>query len=155
MAWVSLSALPWQKASAGWTPNKDGLPRRNKDIEGHPLRLGARVYRQGIGTHAPSEIVYDLDGRYSRLTAVVGGGEANGTVVFQVYGDGQLLYTSGVLHGLRETERVDVSLANVRRLRLVVSDAGDGYISDVANWADAKLLRAPAEKRSGSSAAAP
>ena len=36
---------------------------------------------------------------------------------------------------------VDVALAGVRRLRLVVTDAGDNYYADEANWADARILR--------------
>ena len=33
-------------------------------------------------------------------------------------------------------------VAGVRRLRLVVTDAGDGYIADMANWAAARLQKA-------------
>ncbi|HID76688.1 MAG TPA: hypothetical protein EYP56_11920 [Planctomycetaceae bacterium] len=140
--WVFLSHLPWQSATAGWTRTGDGLPRRGKDVEDKPLRLGLRIYPHGLGTHAPSEIVYAIDGRYVRFTAVVGGAERNGTVVFQVYGDDKLLYQSDLMHGLRGTRRIDVSVVGVRRLRLVVTDGGDGYTCDMANWADARLLRA-------------
>lgn len=138
-SWVYLSSLPWEKASAGWSRNQDGLPRRDKDIEDRPLRLASRIYRKGIGTHAPSEIAYSLGGQFARFSAVIGGAEVNGTVVFQVYGDDKLLFDSGVLRGLRDVKRVDVSLPGVQQLRLVVTDAGDGYFSDEANWADARL----------------
>jgi len=133
--------LKWEKASAGWTPNKDGLPRRDTDIEDKPLRLGRRTYPKGIGTHAPSEIVYRLDGQYARFQSDIGGAEDRGTVVFQVYGDDKLLYDSGILHGLREVKTVDLPITGVRVLRLVVTDAGDGYNSDEANWAGARVLR--------------
>ncbi|HUT32901.1 MAG TPA: NPCBM/NEW2 domain-containing protein [Planctomycetota bacterium] len=139
--WVS--DLPWEKASAGWTANKDGVPRRDKDVEDHPLRLGGgRRYRKGIGTHAPSEIVYRLDGKYARFVADVGGAEERGTVVFQVYGDEKLLVDSGVLHGMREVKAVDLPVAGMRTLRLVVTDAGDGIVADMANWAGARVVRA-------------
>jgi hypothetical protein len=140
--WAYLSDLAWESARAGWTPNNDGLPRLDKDIEDHPLRLGLRRYPKGIGTHAPSEIVYRLDGRYSRFFAVVGGAEAGGSVVFQVFGDQKRLIDTGVIHGMEEVKTVDVSVEGVRRLRLVVTDAGDGYHSDMANWASARLLKA-------------
>ena len=139
---VYLSDLPWEKGSAGWTPNKDGLPRRDKDIEDKPLRLGNRTWRKGIGTHAPSEIVYRLDGAFQRFVALIGGAEDRGTVVFQVYGDGKLLHSSGVMQGLRGSKEVDVSVAGIRTLRLVVTDAGDGYVADMANWAAARVLKA-------------
>ena len=140
--WEFLSSIDWERASSGWTPNKDGLPRLDTNVSGGPLRAGARIHGRGIGTHAPSELVYDLDGQYTRFFALVCGAEENGTVVFQVLGDGKPLYDSGVLHGLRGPRRVDVPVAGVRRLQLVVTDAGDNYYCDMANWADARLLRA-------------
>ncbi len=142
--WVQLSDLDWESARAGWTANKDGLPRRDADVEENALRLRGRLYRKGIGTHAPSEIVWRLDGAYDRFRAVVGGGEAGGTVVFQVFGDGRCLFDSGLLHGLGEVRTVDVPIAGVRELCLVVSDAGDGIIADMATWAAARLRRVQA-----------
>jgi hypothetical protein len=101
-----------------------------------------RRYAEGIGTHAPSEIVYALDGNYARFFARVGGAEYGGTVVFQVFGDGELLAETGVMHGMKESETIEVPVERVRRLRLVVTDAGDNYYCDMANWASARLLRA-------------
>jgi len=144
--WVYLSDLTWESGRAGWSANKDGLPRRDRDVEDNPLRLGLRRYRKGIGTHAPSEIVYRLDGKYLRFFAIVGGAEAKGTIVFRVFGDGKRLFDSGVMHGLRGVKKVDVSVAGVRRLRLVVTDAGDNHYADMANWAAARILKAAAKK---------
>ena len=141
---VFLSDLPWEKAAAGWTITKDGLPRRDRDVEDNPLRLGGgRRYRKGIGTHAPSEIVYRLDGKYARFRAEVGGAEERGTVVFQVWGDGKLLFDSGVLRGMGQVKALDVPIEGIRTLRLAVTDAGDGITCDMANWAGARLLKAP------------
>jgi hypothetical protein len=139
--WTFLSDLDWRSAKAGWTANQDGLPRRDGDVEENALRLGGRVCRKGIGTHAPSEILWGLDGGYERFRATVGAAEAGGTVVFQVFGDGQCLFDSGRLHGLREVRQVDLPLAGVQVLRLVVTDAGDGITADMANWGMARLQR--------------
>ena len=139
--WVYLSNLKWQSAKSGWSPNQDGLPRVDRDISNKLLVLGTRRYRKGVGTHAPSEIVYDLGGRYSRFLATVGGAEEKGTVAFQVFGDEQLLAETDVMHGLKSAKTIDVPIAGVQRLRLVVTDAGDNYYSDMANWADARLLK--------------
>ena len=141
--WVFLSDLAWESGRSGWSPNRDGLPRLDKDIEDSPLRLAGRRHRRGVGTHAPSEIVYPLDGKFLRFFSVVGAAERGGTVVFQVFGDDSLLFDSGLMQGLNGARTVDVSVAGVRRLRLVVTDAGDGYHADMANWADARLLKAP------------
>jgi hypothetical protein len=139
-----LDAEPGRQS--GWTPNQDGLPRRDKDVAEQPLRLGLRMYAKGIGTHAPSEIAYALDGKYARFHAEVGGAEARGTVVFQVFGDDEPLAETGLMHGLREVTTIDVSVEGVDRLRLVVTDGGDDYHCDMANWASARLLKGAAEK---------
>jgi len=138
--WVYLSDLPWQSPRSGWPRNGDGLPRRDRDIEDHPMRLGNRRYPKGIGTHAPSEIVYLLDGKYERFQAVVGPPEQNGSVVFRVLADDRLLFDSDVMRN-RQTAAVDVPLTGVRQLRLVVTDAGDGYFSDSADWAAARVKK--------------
>ena len=140
--WVYLTDLPWQSARAGWSPNNDGLPRRDRDITDAPMRLDSRRYARGIGTHAPSEIIYALDGKYSRFQATVFPPERNSSVVFQVFGDEKPLFDSGVLRH-RQSKTVDVPLSGVRRLRLIVTDAGDGYTNDSANGADARVLKAP------------
>ena len=139
--WAYLSNLKWESAHAGWTRNQDGLPCLDRDITNDPLRLAMRRYSKGIGTHAPSEMVYEIGGGYSRFLATVGGAEERGTVVFQVFGDGKLLAQTGVMQGMRGAEEIDVAIAGVQSLRLVVTDAGDGFNSDMANWADARLLR--------------
>jgi hypothetical protein len=141
--WVALGTLSWTSASAGWTPNGDGLPRLDSDIEDNPLRLAGRTHRRGIGTHARSEIAYALEGRYDRFFCVVGAAESGGTVVFRVYGDDRCLFDSGVLHGMRDVKTVDVAVTQVKTLRLEVADAGDGIRADMANWASPHLLRAP------------
>ena len=140
--WVYLTDLPWQSGRAGWSPNGDGLPRRDRDITDAPMRLDNRRYARGLGTHAPSEIIYALDGKYSRLQAVVFPPERNSSVIFQVFGDEKPLFDSGVLRH-RQSRTVDIPLTGVRRLRLIVTDAGDGYTNDSANWTDARVLKAP------------
>jgi hypothetical protein len=141
--WVYLSDLKWGSATAGWSPNGDKLPRLNRSIEGALLTVGPHRFHKGLGTHAPSEIVYALAGAYTRFAAEVCAAEDGGTVVFRVYGDDRLLFDSGVLHGLRGSKEIDVPLEGVQRLRLVVTDAGDNYFADCANWAGARVRKAP------------
>jgi hypothetical protein len=95
---------------------------------------------KGIGTHAPSDIRYALDGAYTRLRATVQAAEAGGTVVFRVLADGRCLFESAVLRGPYDTAEVDVDLTGVSELRLIVDNAGDGINADMANWLNAELL---------------
>ena len=139
--WAYLTELPWHKATSGWTPNGDGLPRKDRDVENHPLRILNRTYRRGIGTHAPSDLRFRLDGAYDRFCCQIGAVESPGTVVFQIYTDDKLVFESAVLRGPSDAKSVDIPVSGAHLLRLQVTDAGDGITGDMANWADAKLRR--------------
>jgi hypothetical protein len=69
---------------------------------------------------------------------------AAGTVAFQVFGDGQLLYDSGVMNGTSATRTIDVDVQGRQQLQLVVTDGGDNVNSDHGDWAEARLLSQPA-----------
>jgi len=71
----------------------------------------------------------------------------NATVVFQVLADEKKVFDSGTMRPDSDTKRVDVSVAGVRHLRLVVTDAGDGINSDHADWAGARLVSEAARDR--------
>jgi len=62
------------------------------------------------------------------------------SVVFQVYGNGILLYEGGIVRVHTPAQRVDVDMTEIGELRRVVTDAGDGSHWDHADWAEAKLL---------------
>jgi NPCBM/NEW2 domain len=63
-----------------------------------------------------------------------------GSVVFEVWdGTTELLFSSGRRAGADVALPVTVSLEGVSVLRLVVTDAGDGFFYDHADWADANL----------------
>jgi len=63
-----------------------------------------------------------------------------------VFGDERSLFDSGRMTGLHGTKTIDVDVSGVQRLRLVVTDAGDNYFADMANWADARLHKASSAK---------
>ena len=96
-----------------------------------------------MGTHAESTLYVDLDGKVERFKACVGVDDAagrRGSVRFMVYGDGKRLFDSGVMKGGQEAKAVDVPLLGVRRLRLMVTSAGDGTDFDHADWAQAEFV---------------
>jgi hypothetical protein len=117
----------------------------DRSVEGQPLKIGSREFAHGLGTHANSEIVYDLESGYTNFTAWVGvdsemKGYTNSTVIFQVFGDGRKLFDSGVMRLNDPAKFVRVEVAGVEELRLVVTDAGDGNNCDHADWCDPVLL---------------
>ncbi|GGJ98309.1 hypothetical protein GCM10007063_20760 [Lentibacillus kapialis] len=138
-----LSDLDWENATIGW-----GNVHRDASVEGNPLTLTGETdpitYEKGLGTHAHSEITYDIDGKdYETFQAYVGldrEANATGTVNFQVFADGEKLFESGVMHRDTPAKKVNVDISGKKKLKLVVTDGGDNNGNDHADWADAKFM---------------
>ncbi len=64
----SLTELKWTSAESGW-----GKVQVNKNANGDALTIDGKTYPNGIGTHAPSVIAYDLPENVSSFSAKVGG----------------------------------------------------------------------------------
>ncbi len=136
---VWLSDLDLSKAIQGW-----GKPGINRSVEGHPLELKDRVFEHGFGTHSPGRLVVQLDGKTSRFHAVVGIDDevptSRGSAEFLILSTShRVLWRSGVLRRGDDPKTADVSLNGEREITLVVSDGGDGFEYDHADWADAQF----------------
>ncbi|WP_227013881.1 fibronectin type III domain-containing protein [Paenibacillus psychroresistens] len=134
-----LSDLTWVSATAGWAS-----VRKDLSSDQNPIRLDGVTYSKGLGTHAASEIIYNLNGAYSRFVSAVGIDDevthASASVVFQVFMDGDKVYDSGLMTAASATKTFDLSVANVNQLKLVVTDGGiNGADYDHSDWAGAKL----------------
>jgi len=119
-------------------------PRLGRNVAGGPLAVGQAAFANGIGTFANCLLEYPLNRQFARFTAKVGVDavtEGKGSVVFEAYADGRKLWASPVLSGLDAARDVALDVTGVNRLRLVVTDAGDGNKSDAANWCDPVLHR--------------
>ncbi|WP_051935669.1 NPCBM/NEW2 domain-containing protein [Deinococcus sp. YIM 77859] len=142
-----LSDVTYTSATNSWGPiEKDRSNGEQGAGDGRPLTLNGQTYTKGLGVHAHSELVYTLTTPCTAFTASVGVDDevgSRGSVIFQVYGDGRLLYDSGRLTGASPTQAVQVDLSGVGTLRLVVTDGGDNIDYDHADWADAKVSCAP------------
>jgi alpha-galactosidase len=136
---VWLDTLPLKGMTQGW-----GTPQTNKSVQGKPLSIGGRRFERGVGTHAVSRYVLDLQGGTDRLTAFVGVDDEmakpRGSVEFVVKGDKKTLWKSEVMHSGDAPKELDLDLRGIKRLELWVTDAGDGTDSDHADWAEAKLV---------------
>ncbi len=121
-----------------------GHVRFSRNTIGSPLKIGNTGYASGLGVFAQSLVEYSVNGQFSRFTATIGvdaATEGRGSVIFEVYADGKKVYTSPVMSGLEAPRDIDVDIRSVRRLRLVVTDAGDGNKFDAANWCNPILHR--------------
>jgi alpha-galactosidase len=138
-----VSDLAWLASGNGWGPvERDRSNGEQAAGDGRPLNVAGTAFGYGIGAHADSAVHVWL-GRACRLfTAQVGVDAetgANGSVRFQVYGDGRLLAHSGVQRGGQAPTRLAVSTAGYLTLELRVTDARDGINYDHADWGDATI----------------
>lgn len=117
------------------------------------LRIGEATYPKGLGHHAPGELVFVLpQGVYTAFLAEAGvhwQGGGRGSVLFQVFVDGEKRFDSGVMSDSDTAKPIEVALAGAQELRLVAADDGDGINCDMANWAMARLVRDPDALRFG------
>jgi hypothetical protein len=113
------------------------------------LRIGDKLYDRGLGTHAPGEMLVDLDGLYETFEAEAGlqwqsrSPGCGGSITMRVFVDDKLAFDSGVLHDTDAARPIRLTVKGAQELRLVVTDAGDGILCDCANWADARLTCDP------------
>jgi len=134
---VGLGELDLSYVSQGW-----GKPQADKNCVEKPISIAGRQFEAGLGTHAVSVMHLELDGRVTNFSALVGVDDSagrRGSVVFRVYGDGRVLYDSGILGGGEEAKPLDVDLQGVRQLVLYVGSADDGVDYDHADWAEARF----------------
>ena len=111
-----------------------------------PLTLGSREYRDGLFTHAPSDILVQLPGPAREFTALVGvdtnsqtrGGQ--GSVVFSVTCEGtKEVFRSGLVREGNPGLPVRADLAGAMNFSLQVSDGGDGVSCDQAVWVNPQV----------------
>jgi len=123
--------------------------RMDANVLGGPLRSGGKAYLRGVGMHAPSRLVFRLDGEPRVLRGRVGiddsarinGPAARGSVVFRVWLDGKRAWESALLRGGDEPALLPaLDLAGARELALEVDPAGD-FAGDRANWLGVVLVR--------------
>jgi hypothetical protein len=139
-----LSDLSWTSALNGYGPaEKDQSNGEKLAGDGRTLTLNGVTYAKGLGVHAASELVYALDGSAQSLISDIGVDDevgAQGSVVFQVFADGALLFDSGVMTGSSATKSLQVDLTGRTQLKLVVTPGPDTSGFDHADWADARLV---------------
>ncbi|WP_410667432.1 glycoside hydrolase family 97 catalytic domain-containing protein [Amycolatopsis sp. cmx-4-68] len=148
---VEVSALPFLAASNGWGPvERDQSNGDTAEGDGRPLTIAGTTYAHGLGTNAPSSVTVWLGGACTAFSAVTGvDDEADGpaSVTFRVLGDdGRVLADTPVLRPADGAHPVQADVTGVRRLTLEVTDGGDGEDFDHADWAEATVTCAGAQR---------
>ena len=99
---------------------------KNKSIEGKTLTINGHEFKEGFGTHAASETVYDIGKQFKEFHAVVGLDDeslCSEGVSVQVIGDGNVLaetpvFKAGTLHAL------NANIEGVQKLTLKTTAKG-------------------------------
>ena len=140
-----LSNTNWSSASTDY-----GQVRKDLASSGSNIRLNVegeeKVFDKGIGTHANSEITYNLDGtNYEYFETYVGvdrniAQQNNSSIIFQVYADGEEVYDSGLMRWADEAQLVRIPLQGISELKLVVNNGGNGNAYDHGSFGDAKFF---------------
>lgn len=136
----------------------------DKSSSGGTIRLpdengNAISYEKGLGAHATSRLVYNIEGKgYTRFKSFVGidyyqyeNPIATSSVTFKVYFDENTepAWISEEMRRDSAAVEIDLDITNVNKITLV-ADAGSNNGYDHANWADAKfeksISKAPIEE---------
>jgi hypothetical protein len=139
---VYVSDLNWVSMKSYWSP-----AQKDKSLDGNPLKSAGVDYSKGLGSHASSEIVYDLLPEYKRFTAIAGIDDevksnpeyTKAKARFIVKADNTVIATSPEIK-FGETYPINVRIpAGAQKLTLITDDLGDPTC-DHTNWLDAKFL---------------
>jgi len=145
---IWLADLEPRAAQQGWRSLG-----RDKAADGGVLRIGARFYLQGIGTHAPAKLVYEAPPGAHVFEAIAGidqAGSPGGSAIVRIEVDGDLRYESPVLTCASGPAGVRVPMAGARTLTILVDPTSDGQRSDHVDLALARF-----ETNEGSPASRP
>lgn len=100
-------------------------------------------YRRGIGTHATSRHVYDVNRQFHKFSTDFGidtEAAPAASAIFEIWGDGQLLFRSGKMGRFDLPGHAEVKISGVKLIELVTTDAGDGIKDDHTDWLNPMLL---------------
>ena len=150
---VSATSLDILKSSVGW-----GNLGLNKNINGGTLSVNGKKFSKGFGVHANSVILLPLPEGAVKFKSFVGidntGTDqgSSSTVEFFVFNEDattregidpeKAIFNSGLVSRKFQKEGVNASvdIKGANKLYLVVTDAGDNYNYDHANWVNPVLI---------------
>ncbi|MBL8878797.1 MAG: NPCBM/NEW2 domain-containing protein [Phycisphaerales bacterium] len=115
----------------------------DRTVDGHPMKMRGKSYAGGLGTHAPSTLIFNVPDGAAWFEAVVGIDDettGQGSVVASVALDGRELYESPVLKGNMEPVVLRLPVHDGKQLVLRASATRDGQRFDHVNWADARFV---------------
>jgi dienelactone hydrolase len=117
--------------------------QKNLAITGVPISIGGQKFERGLGVHAPSKIVFPLEGKYTTFHVVPGPDDSHaGTMEMKILVDDKQVWTSSQVSksGYSPTP-LDLPVTGAKTLTLIVEECGEKG-GDHASWGDAYLQSA-------------
>lgn len=145
-----VSDLRWDSAKNGYGPfEKDSSNATDAGGDGQTLTINGVTFAKGLGMTSPAEIAYNLGGNCTTFSSSVGiddiWNSIGGSVVFQVFADDVMIWQSGLMTHLDPALATgNLSIVGKQKLKLVITDGGDGGRNDFADWANAIVRCDPA-----------
>ena len=128
-----------------------GSLTKDKSIRGGTitfLRNGSEfTYNKGIGAHANSEVVYNIEGKgYEYFESYIGVDQwaknTAASVTFEVWVDGEKKFDSEVFKHDTDSGYARVNVSEAKEVKLITTDAKiSGNTYDHSVWADAKFIK--------------
>lgn len=118
----------------------------DRTVDGQGMNMRGKRYMSGLGTHAPSTLIFEIPGGAAWFEASVGiDDETNGqgSVIASVLLDGREVYESPVLKGNMEPVVLRLPLHDAKQIMLRANATRDGQRFDHMNWADARFVISP------------
>ena len=130
-------------AEVGWLkPAANRIPLNEWNTS--PLLDSGKLYATGLYAHSPSRYVYELGGRWKTLRGEAGLHTAHQPyavgVTFVIKADGKPVFRSAAIRGATKAS-YEVELTGVKRLELLVENAGNGNGNNWALWLHPTLFR--------------
>jgi len=135
---VYLTDLDISKTRQGW---KEAA--RDFNLLGRRMKVAGQTYTNGMATCSPSELYIELRGAQRFLADVAvddTGDQPHNYLVFQVIGDGRLLWQSGPMKRGAKPVPVNVEVSAFKTLLLRVDPWQDGTVGDHADWLNARFI---------------
>ena len=142
-----VSDMNWKSSHAGYGTIKRDQSHDSLDMVLSNGMSMTQSYEKGIGMHATSEVVLDIEGKgFDTFEAYVGADAVNGdashtSVKFLVYVDNVLAFESGMMKTDTPKEQISISVDGAKEVKLVMNDGGNGQTRDVGIWANARFMR--------------
>ncbi len=128
---VLLENLSLRQSEQGY-----GTPKTNRSVDSHMLIVGKQVYKNGLGTHAPSKFVYDLPKNADALFIGAGIDDEcydQGSAIFIIRVDGKEAWRSPLVRGVDSAFFTQVPLQGATLLELETDPDGPNNC-DHTDW---------------------